>query len=562
MPVKTTVRPLRRNKWLNVTSPIYDECVGEWARNEKLYFGGRTVIDTELILFDWELPNGPRAKARADSAVYTNYVDRFCDIMSGHIYRQRPTPEDTLDFGGLGDVPRVRNQRRPSPAELIYYNADGLGRDGSQWDPYWKSVTNMAIVTGHRWVYVEGPKDAPTSRLDEINGLRPYLTDYSPRAVTNWHYDNGQLAFAIVRRAVRRPRVDRGVLTGNLPEIEYLFLVREGFSDFGDAYADGGWFLFDKDGDLIDFGEDGWADTQGEIPMTPLYYQRVRPQENMHRMSRSGVTEIGNAAVLDMNLQSAANWDLWDAAASAMALAGVDKDGYNLFMEIIKSGSRYAPLQINEDTKAMPTVLDLAMGAAVAQAFATRIGQNKDQVLELMLNEIQVSPDASGAARQVTWTDVKAPRLSDLASNVETAQNAVLPWLEGMWGESAPSASTAWKREFDLIDPMASGALFFEMERTAGIKSATLDRKILVSVAKSSGFLGDDAEQQKVESEYDASAKKAEDAANAAAQLGALLGGSNNNPNNPPANQSRVPRGDGRRQGNRGNRPPATNIPR
>src|SRR4051812_15027106 len=127
--------------------------------------------------------------------------------------------------------------------------------------------------------------------------------------------------------------------------------------------------------------------------MVPLYYQRVRPQENLNRMSRPATTEIGNAAVLNMNMESAANFDLWDNAASAKALAGVDQDGYNLFMEIVRGGSRYAPLPMNEDTKTMPQVQDITMGSALAQAFATRLGQNKDHVVELMLNEIQTSPD-------------------------------------------------------------------------------------------------------------------------------------------------------------------------
>lgn len=554
-----TAATLKRNKFLTITHPVYDECVEEWTRNEKLYIGGPTVVDEELIRFDWEKIDGERARARKATAVYLNYSERYCDITTGHIFRQRPTPEDTLDFGGLGEVPRTRNQRTPSPAELIYYNADGLGRDGSQWDGYWQAVTNMAIVTGHRWVYVEGPPEAPKNRQEELNGKRPYLTDYSPRAVTNWHYENGQLAFAVIRRSMRKPRIVRGVFSGNLPTIEYLLLTREGFVDFGEAYAGGGWFRFDAEGELDDF-DIGWDATNGEIPLTALYYQRIRPQENMLRISRSGVTEIGNAAVLDMNMRSAADWDLWDTAGSAIALTGVDRDGYNLFMEIVRGGSRYAPLPTNEDTKRAPGVADIAMGATVAQAFATRIGQNKEYILELMMNEMQVSPDASGAARRTTWTDVRAPRLAGLAANVETTQNTVLPWLEGFWGEAAPSASTAWPREFDLIDPIAAGSLFFEMEATSGMKSATLGRKILVSAAKSSGFLGDDAEQKKVEAEYDESAKKAQAALDTAAQLGALMGGSRNNPGNQPR-RSNVPTGDGRRRQNQPKRTPGSNTP-
>lgn len=541
-----------RNSWLTVKSPMYEECVEEWERNERLILGGRDVVNSELILYDWEEVDGDRARGRKDSAMYTNFVDRFAEVMTGHIWRQRPTPEDTLDFGGLGEVRRERDLAKPTPAELIFYNADGLGRDGTQWDPYWQSVAKMAVATGHRWVYVEGPPEQPKSRADEINGMRPYLSDYSPRAVLNHHYERGQLAFAVIKRGVRSPKIVRGALQGNKPSTEYLLVTREGFSDYGETYAQGGWFLFDEEGNEID-REEGWVDTEGEIPLVPLYYDRVRPQEAMNRMSRSGTTELGAAAVLHMNLESAASWDLWDAAASAIALAGVDQEGYKLFIDIVKGGSRYAPLKMNEDSKTVPAVRDLSMGAAVAQAFKVRIEQVKETVVELMLNEIQVSPDASGSARRTSWTDVRSHKLSTFAANIETAQNAVLSWLEGMWGERGRSASVEWKREFDLIDPLASASLFFETENAAGVTSPTLKTKILVSVAKSIGFLGDDEEQQKVEAEYDKSAKQQEDAKEQLAQIGAQL-------SSPSTGTPRlkVPNTDGRIRQNQTKRPPAT----
>lgn len=559
MAVKLPREIVRKNKWLTVTSPVYDACVEEWERNERLLFGGRETVERELIQFDWEQDNGDRIKARRDSAVYVNYADRYCDVTVGHIFRQRPTPEDTLDFGGLGDVRRVRDRNRPTPAELIYFNADGLGRDGSQWDPYWASVTKMAVATGHRWIYVEGPPEAPGVRGREIDGLRPYLTDFSPRAVLNHHYENGRLAFAVIKRSVRRPRVENGLFKGNEPEVEYLLLTREGFVDFGAQYGEGGWFTFDAEGNLTD-GEPGWDMTDGEIPLVPLYYERIRPQEQMQRMSRSGIVEIGNASVLHMNLTSAASFDLWDRAASAIALPGASKDAYNLFMEIVQSGSRFAPLPMNEDANIIPQVQDISMGSNVALAFNSRIQLLEASILEIMLNEIKTSPDASGTAIRTSWTDARAPRLSTLASNIETAQNSVLSWLEGMWGEAAPSASVEWKREFDLIDPQASGSLFFEMEKTAGISSPTLRTKIMVQVAKAIGFLGDDAEQRKVTQEYQKSAEAAEQQKEALSQFGTLVS-SNPNANSGTPRRNAVPNSDGRRKQNQFRRPPATNTP-
>lgn len=547
---------IKKNKWLTVTSPLYKNCYDEWVRNERLLFGGTDVVNEDLILFDWEMEGGDRHAARRDTAVYVNYPERYCEVTIGHIFRQRPSPEDTLDFGGLGEVRRKRVRNRPTPAELIFYNTDGLGRDGSQWDPYWASVSKMATATGHRWVYVEGPPEAPTTRRQEINGgLRPYLTDFSPRAVLNHHYENGQLAFAVIQRAVRRPRIERGLFRGNEPEVEYLLLTREGFNAFGANYENGGWFTFDAEGNLTD-SEEGWDATEGEIPLVPLYYERVRPQERMLRMSRSGIVEIGNGAVLHMNLTSAASYDLWDRAASAIALLGASRDGYNLFMEVVAGGSRFAPVPMNEDTKTVPVLQDMSMGATVGGAFNARIESLEALIAEIMLNEVKTAPDASGTAIRTSWTDARAPRLSNMASNIETAQNAVLPWLEGMWGERAPSASVAWKREFDLIDPQASGSLFFEMENTAGISSPTMRTKIMVQVAKAIGFLGDDEEEGTVKAEYAKSAKAAEQAKDALTAASSLIGSTNPG----TARRGRVPSNDGRRNVNKPKRTPATNV--
>ncbi len=550
----------RRNAWLGQKHPIWEEGVEEWVRNEKLIQGGRQVVLDELITFDWELATGPHLTGRHATAVYYNFPDRFADITTGHLFRDAPLPDVTLDFGGLGRVSREKKTDTPSPAELLYYNTDGIGSDGSQWNPYWASVARMAMATGHRWCFLEGPPEEPGTVAREMAGMRPYLTDFSPIDVTNWQYSHGRLDWAIIRRSVRKPTLDaRGRFQGNKPSTEILLLVREDCTDLGATYAEGGWWTFDAEGNERDHVA-GWEENDGNPVFAPLYYDRVRPQENSTRMSRSGIFEIGQAAVLDMNLQSAANWDLWDSASSVKALAGVDKEGFNLFNEMVRAGNRYAPLPTNEDTKLVPHVEDVSTGALVQQAFDARILANKDMVLTLMLNEIQISPDASGAARRVGWTDVRAPRLAKFASEIETTQNIMLHGAEGSWKRAGAtverSASVQWPRAFDLIDKLQAGGLFLEMERMAGVSSPTLKAKVLVGAAQSVGLLGDDDEEKTVLAEYE---KSAEDAAKAQAQLGAVLGGSTNNPANPPR-KSPASNQDGRRQVNRGARPAPTGI--
>lgn len=548
-------RSPRARKWLGETSPIWRANIDEWRRNELLMLGGPKVVEEKLITFPWELEEGPHFRGRKETAVYTNFPARFAAIMNGHLFRQAPRIGATLDFGALGKVSRKRPSATPTPAELLYYNADGVGQDGSQWDPWWMGTNRMAMATGHRWVYLEGPPEAPQNRADEIRGMRPFLTDFSPTVVTNHEYERGRLAFAVIQRAGRRPRLSRNGLRGNDLSTEFLVLVRDGYDGLGAEFRNGGWWIFNEHGERVS-SEEGWEATEGEIPMAPLYYERVRPSEDITAMSRPATSEIGSAAVLDMNLRSAADWDLWDSASSVTALAGIDQAGFNLFMDMVKGGNRYAPLPISEDGSIVPKAEDLSTGAIVAQAFDLRIRENTERVLELMLNEVSVAPDASGAARRVQWTDVRAPRLASMASELETTQNFMLWCAERMWGRGdAGSASVEWRRDFDLIDPLAAGGLFFEMERTAGVSSPTLKSRMMVQIAKAINVLGDDAEEQTVLGEYEKSAK---DAANAQSQLGALLGGATNG--TPRPGPTTAPRGDGRRREGRVGRGPSTNV--
>lgn len=517
-----------RLDFLHTKHPIYEANLDLWLQNERRMRGGIDILD-ELTPFDWEDPTKSHFKARQDQATYLNFPDRFASVMVGHMMRQAPQPGNNLSFGALGEVRRERNSAEPTRAELLYFNTNGVGSDGSQWNNWWTMVGKAAIGTGHRWILVEGPPEPPTTFRDEIMGLRPFVSHYSPISVPNWEYENGQLSMAIIKRMRRQLRVDAtGAVQGNTPQLETLLLIRKTWTGFGDVYATGGWWLYDANDDLTDSGS--WESTDGEIPMVPIYYERVEsdaaPVEGLGRVSdivaprsqlrvtpaisRSGVTEMGNAAIAYMNISSAADFDAFDGAASVQALAGVDEAGFNLFVAKIKAGTRYAPLMSSEgDSKTPPRIIDASTGVVVADVFARRLDAKRQEAIELMLNEIEQAPYASGASKTISFTDAKAPRLAMFASEIETAQNTVIFWLEKMWAKAAtPSGSVTWPRQFDLLDVLKAVLDYFNVESIAQITSPTIAAKAMLLAAQKLGLVNSDADEKVAQQEYLSSGKK------------------------------------------------------
>lgn len=501
-----------KRAFLSAKHPCYDEQKALWEKNERRMRGGIEVVD-ELVPFDWEILGGDHYKHRQDQAVYLNFPDRFASIMAGHLMRNSPIAGAALNFGTLGEVRRRRDIDEPTRAELLYYNTDGRGSDGSEWRSYWMHVIKGAIATGHRWVLCEGPPRAPRNRGSERGGLRPFVSDYSPVAVHNWHYEDGRLVMAVIKRRVRRLRLDQqGQLQGNAGEDQTLLLTADGFTGFGPEFRNGGWYTFDSNHEMTGFGF--YEDTDGQIPMVALYYERQRPTVGTNAISRSGVTEMGNAAVAYMNLSSAADFDAWDGATSCAAVLGADEDGFNLFVTKRNEGNRYAPLPIHKDGQHVPEIQDTSTGIVVADVFEKGLKRKRQEAEELMLNELEAAPYASGASKEASFADAKEPRLAVMAAEVGTAQNAVIHFLEQLWAGRPINTQGAveWPERFSLEQPVEEIKKFFEALQFAELRSATAEKKAIMVMARKLGISGDDEDRAVIEEEIEASAKIREEA--------------------------------------------------
>lgn len=534
---RTTTNATRR-AWLDQRSPLHRDFDWLWEQNERRFEGGHQVWP-ELWRFDWEtrgdglrsqsnpavlrdgnvefrrtvankddamldfapLQPGEHYARRQEAAVYVNFMETMATDTVGTLFKQAPAPDNGLDFGRLGKVRRKEDIDEPTLAELVYYNADGVGVDGSQWDSFWSAQLKLAMAVGFRWIFVEAPTTPAVNQGQQRRGLRPYLVAFSPRDVINHHYENGVLQWAIVKIGVRKPRVVDNALEGNESEEETLLLVRRGNADLGGEFSDGGWWRYDKDKEQIGTGT--WGKTDGEIPMAPLFYDR-----HPVMFGRPALTELGNAGVAAMNLHSAADFDAFDAAGSIKALRGVDQKGFNLFIEKVLGGNRYAPLPTNEETGKIPDMQDASQGQVVADVFEKRLLAIARAVDRIRGTEVNSAPQASGLAQQAGFTMGSVPRLSLVAGNLETCQNPCINWLEQRAGKRKPSGSIRWTKKFELIKLTSSAQAVLQLESIAGISSEELDSKIILAAAQDEGFVADNAEASTIENELRASHKK------------------------------------------------------
>lgn len=545
-----------RRAWLDQRSPLHRDFDWLWEQNERRFEGGHQVWD-ELWRFDWEtrgaearsasnpavlrdgtvesrrtvankdvfldfapLQPGEHYARRQESAVYVNFMEAMATDTVGTLFKQAPAPDNGLDFGRLGKVRRKEDIDEPTLAELIYYNADGVGVDGSQWDSFWSAQLKLAMATGFRWIFVEATTQAAINQGQQRRGLRPYLVAFSPRDITNHHYENGVLQWAVIKIGVRKPIVVDDSLQGNEPVEETLLLVRRGYANLGAEFSGGGWWRYDKDKDQIGTGT--WAKTDGEIPMAPLFYDR-----HPVMFGRPGLTELGNAGVAAMNLHSAADFDAFDAAGSIKALRGVDQKGFNLFIEKVLGGNRYAPLPTNEETGKIPDMQDASQGQVVADVFEKRLLAIGRAVDRIRGNEVNSAPQASGLAQQAGFSMGSVPRLTLVAGNIETCQNPCINWLEQRAGKRKPSGSARWTKKFELIKLTSSAQALLQLEAIAGISSEELDSRVILAAAQDEGFVPDNAAASTMEAELRAShrTKVANDAALAKAKTAPQIPG-------------------------------------
>lgn len=506
--------PLDIETFLNLEHPIYRAWKARWALNEQRLMGGDEVYE-ELEAFEWEtdLTDTGHLNKRRNKAIYVNFPDIYLSGITGHLLRFAPRPGAALDLGkNLGKVNDVGTKK--TAADNLFYKPDGPGNSGSNWDLWWADAMRLAGATGHRWGFVETPSTEPKNKAEELNGLHPYLVEYSPLDVPYWEFDAyGNVCAAYIRFTNYKP--DRlapyGESTTNHYS-DYLLIVAEGYTALGPKYSGGGWWKFTPEKEEYDTGD--FSDCLGQIPMFPIFYDRAKGTKKRPAISRPGVTELGQAAVAAMDITSAGNYSAWDGGQGITFMLGVDEESQQLAIGQIKRGDRYIGVQPNQDTDETPQIHDRASQSIDSTVFDVREKAIWNAAVQLGISEAvgmgdqsgSGGPGNTGSAQQARFSSGQAPRIVRMAANMEQAQNKALYFYELRLGHLEPQAKTSWPKKFDLVELTDRIKQFFEIQRLAGVSSPTLDSNAMVQVADDKGLLTNPDDREKVNTEYQKSA--------------------------------------------------------
>lgn len=495
--------------WLDTKAKIYDLNKDAWEREERRYFGGDAVLK-ELKQFDGESANS--YQERQNEAEYTNFPLAHVRAITGELSRHRPTLEKGLSLGGMGKVrPRGQQGGRPEFAELCWYNVDGVGQDGSEFEAFMDGVDERAQVTGHRWLMVESSASTaaggalPLSAV--LAGERPYAVEFSPLKVTNWFFLRGQLQFAVVRVPTDQPRIANGVFEDGT-EDGYLVLVRKGFKNLGNAFAGGGWFLFNSKKEFVT-GEP-WSWAEGDIPMWIHYGQRSSGTTERPALSRSSTTELGQIAIGLMNAVSARDYDFWDACASRLFFLGAEPDTMHQVAEQVAKRSIMigVPFPENANTGELKpiTVHDGSTGAITADTSKAIVDAKFASAREQSHQQITSAPDSSGESKKAGHAENKAPILAMRARERQQSENTLIHYFEKRFGILNPSGFSQWPTQFDLEPLVEAVDAAFDTLRRSKLRSKTAEVAMALASLSERGILNDKnkgAIQQELEASYD-----------------------------------------------------------
>ena len=462
--------------------------------------------------------SGRSYATRLAQAVYVNYASRMAGAFVGALMRQSPDVGTGLDFGTLG------NAATPGSRAQAVYASTSAPVGGQHWDAFWSEVMIYAMATGHRWIVRDAPRwdaDAPPTQRDEEGGYRPYLRHVSPLAVPDWHFDEaGRLQFLRIEQQERVFEAKGGQQTSRVAT-RHLLYTRRGFALFaperGEAFDQGGWWLYDDEGDLLRRGT--YAD--GEIPARLCYYERAAAASVLAEVSRPGLTEIGQCSISAMNLDSIADHDAKVSGMRRIYAVGADPTGrqHDAVVAQLDAGSRFVSVPA---AQGVSTSLHDTGSSSSATAITARIEAKRKMAQEIAHDEATSAPDASGEAKKTDYREGKSPRLALMAFEMETAQTEAIRLLErGFDPAVRPSGHADWPSDFDLEPLVNDVKEAFEVLEASTAQSEDLTVTLLMAYLQQKGLIAGlaPAEQETIKEQLRTSLQQAAQAAERARDL-------------------------------------------
>lgn len=529
--------------FLDTLHPVYVRCRDEWRRNERRGFGAYAA---DLMQFTGEDPL--LYALRQDRCTYVNFMKGHALGVTGHL-RQFSAPaagSPNFSMGSLGPV-RPATEVRPgdeSNAERIYYNADGIGRDGLEWPAFFDSVDLRAQYTGHRVLMVETPPlDTPEPSQADVNlGLRTFLAEYSALEMTMWAVQYGVRQFAILRVPVETGQVvdgswkeaDQTPRDGDpFPGRGYYLLVRANCTLLGPKFntPTGGYWLFRSDKSLVRTRPWG-PRLRGQIPLWLHYGEKSSGTVHDPRVSQSPTDPLGRIGVSLMDMLSARDWDAFDAARSGKWFLNADKSVMTDIKQQwdARSINIGVPPAFPEDAAtlaALPVdIYDDSSGAVAPAVFQAIIDGKFIEAKEQSFQVVTSAPDSSGLAREMGFAENKVPYLVYRAGLGQGSEQTGIFFTEARMGK-VPTGFSRWGRNFTLQPLVDDIDRAFGTLRLNQMRSPTMEPEMALRAIRDrlGGLpLPGGATEETVRAELRTSVEDAKTADAQAGQLGSSFG--------------------------------------
>ena len=117
--------------------------------------------------------NREQYEGRLDNAPLDNHVKSITDIYNSFLFRQPPQRK----YGSLENDPSI---------DAFFADAD---LDGRTFEAVMRDVSTYSTIYGNVWVIIDKPPTQAFTRAEELEqGLRPYMSVYTPENVIDWDY--------------------------------------------------------------------------------------------------------------------------------------------------------------------------------------------------------------------------------------------------------------------------------------------------------------------------------------------------------------------------------------
>jgi hypothetical protein len=152
----------------------------EWARNISRwqflidsYLGGADFRDGRYLL-SYVMESQEEYEGRLDNTPLDNHVKAIAAIYNAFLFRQPPK----RSFGTLTNDP-----------SLLAFLED-CDLEGRTFNAMMRDVSTYSSVYGNVWLVIDKPETTAYTRAEELDqGVRPYLSIFTPENVIDWNYE-------------------------------------------------------------------------------------------------------------------------------------------------------------------------------------------------------------------------------------------------------------------------------------------------------------------------------------------------------------------------------------